>query len=473
MKRAHCRGLRSHSLSHRVGHGFVAPHRLNHSHARAPSALKSGTFRPLSRDPLSMKLLAPGHNVLMPEPDLLFSAGRLADVLDNQARLVDAAAQAIPAEHALARSIDELAAELVERYEIEPVVLDWSGVTLSSDEVKIDVTYDPRRGFFGDEGRVHVAGTRLTFHVPLSGESKLLKLRPSHYTSNPPRGAVSATELRLVSEAPVDSRDGLKGVLEAEADNVRRYLDFASADLTTWSATLPKMAHDGVEHRRQQVIADREFVASIGVPLRRREDARPTYAVAPIRRQVTKPPTSGHRPSAPEPFLPNEEYERILEICRGMATVLERSPRAFARAGEQAIRDHFLVQLNGQYQGEAMGETFNNEGKTDILVREKGSNLFIGECKFWDGPQNLSDTVDQILRYLTWRDTKSAIFLFNCGRELTKVLAAISPTIAEHPSFVREIDYGTETDRRFVLRHRDDPEREMTLTVLTFEVPTV
>lgn len=105
-------------------------------------------------------------------------------------------------------------------------------------------------------------------------------------------------------------------------------------------------------------------------------------------------------------------------------------------------------------------------------MRDKGRNLFVAECKFWAGPKKLAETVDQTLGYLSWRDSKTAIFVFNRNRSLSKVLAAIAPTIREHSSFIRELaDYGGETDFRFVLRHRDDPERELTLTVLAFEVP--
>jgi hypothetical protein len=43
--------------------------------------------------------------------------------------------------------------------------------------------------------------------------------------------------------------------------------------------------------------------------------------------------------------------------------------------------------------------------------------------------------------------------------------------VAAHPNFVREIPGRSETDFRFVIRHRDDPERELTMTVLVFEVP--
>ena len=131
----------------------------------------------------------------------------------------------------------------------------------------------------------------------------------------------------------------------------------------------------------------------------------------------------------------------------------------------------FLVTLNGQYEGKATGETFNYLGKTDILIRDGNSNLFIAECKFWDGPKVLYETVDQILRYTSWRDTKAAIFLFNRNKNLTRVLEQVAPTFREHPNFVREISYGSETEFRFVLRHKDDPARELTVTVLVFEVP--
>jgi hypothetical protein len=72
-----------------------------------------------------------------------------------------------------------------------------------------------------------------------------------------------------------------------------------------------------------------------------------------------------------------------------MVHVMERSPSAFHHMDEEALRTHFLVQLNGHYEGQATGETFNYEGKTDILVRSGDRNIFIAECKFWGGPKKL------------------------------------------------------------------------------------
>jgi hypothetical protein len=67
--------------------------------------------------------------------------------------------------------------------------------------------------------------------------------------------------------------------------------------------------------------------------------------------------------------------------------------------GEEDLRQVILTGLNGVYRGKATAEAFNQNGKTDILVRHDGNNLVIGECKFWSGQQNFADTIDQRFRY--------------------------------------------------------------------------
>jgi hypothetical protein len=86
-----------------------------------------------------------------------------------------------------------------------------------------------------------------------------------------------------------------------------------------------------------------------------------------------------------------------------MAHVMERSPHSFTHLGEEDLRQHFLVPLNGHYRGEGKGEVFNSEGKTDILIRVEDRSIFIAECKFCGGQKVASGAIDQLLGYLTWR----------------------------------------------------------------------
>ena len=154
-----------------------------------------------------------------------------------------------------------------------------------------------------------------------------------------------------------------------------------------------------------------------------------------------------------------------------MVLVMERSPRAFRHMSEEDLRQHFLVQLNGQYEGQATGETFNYEGKTDILIRSNGRNLFIAECKFWAGSAGLTDAINQLLGYTSWRDTKTALLIFNRNRNMSTVLKSTPEVVTKHPNYRREVDYDSETGFRYVFVHRDDPNKELILSILVFDVP--
>ena len=107
---------------------------------------------------------------------------------------------------------------------------------------------------------------------------------------------------------------------------------------------------------------------------------------------------------------------------------MERHPSTYADKDEETLRDHFLMILSTHFEN-ATGETFNRNGKTDILIRHEKSNVFVGECKFWRGEKSLDKTIDQLLGYLTWRDSKAAILMFIQIEQLDPVLEKVIPTV--------------------------------------------
>jgi len=130
-----------------------------------------------------------------------------------------------------------------------------------------------------------------------------------------------------------------------------------------------------------------------------------------------------------------------------------------------------VVQLNGQFEGAATGETFNVSGKTDILLRANGRNVFIAECKFWKGPKHYREAIDQLLGYTAWRDTKTAILVFNRGTVMSTVLQGVAAETSAHKNFKRKLDWKHESGFRYIFHHMGDPNREFILTVLVFDVP--
>jgi len=186
---------------------------------------------------------------------------------------------------------------------------------------------------------------------------------------------------------------------------------------------------------------------------------------------TSTPPQEENNLEPLKAHLDMQQYDEILSVISNMVAVMERNPKTFQKIEEEALRDHFLVQLNGKYKGQATGETFNGNGKTDILIRVEGKNIFIAECKFWGGEKKLKETLDQLLGYTTWRDTKLALLIFNRRKNFTAVLKQIPEVIKNHPNFTRKTPYPSETGFRFELHHPDDKNRELLLTVLAFDIP--
>ena len=150
---------------------------------------------------------------------------------------------------------------------------------------------------------------------------------------------------------------------------------------------------------------------------------------------------------------------------------MERSPHAYAGMDEETLRFQFLVPLNARFEGEARGEVFNYGGKTDILITYKGRNVFIAECKIWKGAAALTEAIDQLQGYLSWRDTKTALMVFNRNKGFSNVLAQIDPIVRAHPNFIGADGTRGSTEFGYTFSHRDDPNRRLTLTVLAFDVP--
>jgi hypothetical protein len=397
--------------------------------------------------------------------DFLFSQADWFPAAENQKARLVAEIQHLPEHQVLNTSIDDLCDYLVKKYSVDVAVLDEAGIHIDRHDTQID-----SRDIFGDP--FVVSGTTIDVIIPFTGDGAAFRIRPTAASLSPPRAVVSEQQLLIKITGADLNADRVRAQIQSTLDEIKIHLDRLRSSAAGLNNELGPLARTRVEQRRQKFLADHNLVAALGFALKQRDDAPRTYRAPDVQRRIkVAPPPASAAPFKPEPSLSMEDYEHILSVMANMALVMERSPSAFQAIREEDLRQHFLVQLNGQFEGQATGETFNYAGKTDILVRSEGKNVFIAECKYWDGPKKLSETVDQLLGYLSWRDTKAAIVLFNRQKNFSHVIAEIPPTMKAHPNFKRDLGQTSETSSRYVFAHRDDPNREMIITVLAFEVP--
>ena len=160
-----------------------------------------------------------------------------------------------------------------------------------------------------------------------------------------------------------------------------------------------------------------------------------------------------------------------MNLIHDVGKEFERLPSLYAGKEEEHLRDHFLMMLEPNFEGSATGETFNKTGKTDILLRHEGSNVFIGECKFWKGEKSFLSTIDQLLGYLTWRDSKAAVIMFVPNKDFSSVVETIKEAAPKHTNFLKYVGEKDETWFNYEFHLDGDRNRVVKLAVMLYHTP--
>jgi hypothetical protein len=393
--------------------------------------------------------------------NLIENVGREIDALDN--------------DYILKASETELENYYVSKVLIEPLLLDSENYYVDNQQsIRKDVSHDFNRMSFRGE-RIVVAGTQLDIAIHFTGDPMLWRIRASTFSlSGYPEISIDGDKITFSVTFADDSADParLKQQIESNVKSLADAVNYLQRDVENHNRTAPNQIKAALERKKQKAQTATNALAGLGIPFKRKDNP-PTFTV-PTTRRVTpakRPPKVPTEKYAPEPVLDMAEYEHILEVIKSMGLVIERSPSSFATLDEEAIRTHFLLQLNGHYEGSATGETFNAVGKTDILIRVENKNIFIAECKFWRGPKGFSEAIDQLLSYLSWRDSKCALLIFNKNKDSSAVRDRMHVIMASREEHRRTLFNNKGGDSRYIFVKTDDPGKEIIVTTQLFDIP--
>ncbi|GMV83417.1 MAG: hypothetical protein AMXMBFR7_46010 [Planctomycetota bacterium] len=359
---------------------------------------------------------------------------------------------------------------LVAKYRIEPLAFDWNAKTTSTREELIEAGRFPFN--FGVTRGGNYPKQVITIHIPFSGDERLLALRASTFTMSSVdvefrAGEICFDIINWQNDAALILKEANQTI-----DHIKSLVEYTNRDVVSYNSGLEGNARAHFAGRKSELLKRSSVLMQLGIPIKRSSSVPHAFTI-PLEKKpalVSKPPTSTSAYS-PEPTLDNTTYHQILTVCRDLGREMERHPSLFADKGEEALRDCFILMLSPHFQGGVTGETFNKQGKTDILIRYDGKNAFIAECKFWGGGKQHSATIDQILSYLTWRDSKAAILYFVRNLNLDPVFAQIKGSTPGHSSFAEHIGNPEDGWFNYRLYLPNDKTRNVYLAILCFHFP--
>jgi TIR domain len=198
------------------------------------------------------------------------------DVVERQRQSAQQALNEFPGDIILRRPLEELIAEIVERYRLDVPILDRTGIVqLPNEEAEIDVSRDPMRLVRDRSRPFYVKGTALRIAVPFKGEAALFKYRASPYNS-PIQGEIKEDRVVLTYIAENPDPEAVRKDFEHRLGLIESALQMVRGRAEEWNRQLPAIARDRLEQRRSKL--ERDQGLSLGYP-----------AAPPKEAPVTKP----------------------------------------------------------------------------------------------------------------------------------------------------------------------------------------
>ncbi len=412
-------------------------------------------------------------------PNYLFASGDLSEYLRQVADSVRKAVDEIDRYRFSASTDHEIVQYILSKHTIEPLTLLEDHARMDERETEVDVSGDQNRIFSpGRSGPFHVPGIEVTVTIPFTGLQVLWQLRPNRFTSVFPVGVARAGSsgepgelIITLTKAHDADQQQFKTEYEYNLNSIREYVGWSKTQVEQSNGQLADLARSAVEGRRSRLEKHGNLSALLDIPLREKKGA-PSIEPIKVEPRVTAPlpppPKSGLKP---EPGISQELYEKILQMIRHQGRTFETTPKTYAVHDEEGLRDIMLAQLNMHFQGAAAGEVFRKRGKTDIRIEDEDRNAFVGECKVWGGAKKIDEAIDQLTGYLTWRDCKSALVIFNKNTKgFSGLLEKVPERLCNHRFFVSEESLSENGEWRFVLRSEEDEGRRITVHVFLYDL---
>jgi L-rhamnose mutarotase len=170
--------------------------------------------------------------------------------------------------------------------------------------------------------------------------------------------------------------------------------------------------------------------------------------------------------------IDNNTYNELIIRINQFGQRLESFATLYRLYGENHFRDNLLLHLIGiTTRYNATGETFNKNGKTDVLVKDdRGEIIFIAECKLWSGSNIVGEALDQLLsRYLRHRDDRAALIIFNKeNKDFSDVCEKALAAAKLHKDFSVHQSSRNETSHALVFRNNQSPQKLIYVELILF-----
>lgn len=337
----------------------------------------------------------------------------------------------------------------------------------------------------------------ITYKLPTIGLLNEGKARPT--SEGPSSKRQDANSVAVTVRFDVECKDKIDTVLDFEISDTQKFgiikhdkqgffikTDFSLANAKELLETYEKLVLEFVNQRnteieqgnnqfRDQII---KIITECKSKLKTQSDmlgqlkqiiplsikANPSSPVVPLskKKQIVINPPQPRATAQPE--IDQKILEAVIDILFRGGRTFETAPETFVKLGEEDLRNILISFLNGNFELRAVGEAFNKLGKSDISLVYSGNNLFIAECKYWGGEELYGKTIDQLFRYLTWRESVGVLITFVDQKDFSLIINKAIDATTSHSTVIAN-SIVKKSDSYFITKHLFPDDKEKTVEI--------
>ena len=330
---------------------------------------------------------------------------------------------------------------------------------------------DETREVYVEKGRASYGRVPLKVYYPIKPNENLFEVFRHHASTR----FMSGFSLEYLGDwITIDTEMDNNKTLETAIEQLEEVIGWKNNDVNAGNSRINIEINSYIKNKhkilKEQYDKLENIVNTIKIPLIvKKKDALPKINLT-VKEEL-------------KPLLkPQPKKRRVLVLDREKVLILvghihdsclsfEKTPKAFTKFEEEDLRDVILSNLNAIFRGDATGETFSKLGKTDIHLIISEGNILIIECKNWDGKKNYLDAMDQLFRYLTWRENYGILITFSKRKGFTEIIRKCQESAQEHKTFIAG-SLKEEDSSMFVTYHTfpEDSEKKVELWHLIFNL---
>lgn len=316
----------------------------------------------------------------------------------------------------------------------------------------------------------------IRIHVPLSGDislvnnTSILNFKPSYCNS---LNKIYIQDGEIILKSVMDLKNDEKANQKIKTtllNNLIQAYGILTHDIDKYNNDLDKKITVIFDDKKTKYYLQKKIIDDFQIPLKKNKVTK--IAVKPTLRTKIKVqiPESNNK-FITEPYINEDTYKEIITLIHDSCKNIERMPSLFGERKENDLRDFILFVLDPNFAlGSATGETFNNKGKTDIMLKYNSTNIFVAECKIWHGVNEYFKAIDQLLGYLTWRDSKSALIIFVKQIDISGIIKKIEKETEKHKNYISFKNKSTDGVYSFRFNLSTNNKKEISLTVMLYHV---